>query len=209
MPTSERTTALSVATLLAITTAVAVPVGAAHAVLPGASAQLARAPYLSDLTGASVRITWAMSSQSRGTVGFGPPGDCAASAVTSAALATPITVNGVTLYQSSVAVTGLTPGTPYCYRIFNGDSPPVDLLGTNPAPQFTTLEPPGGTGPFSFAVFGDWGDTTNNGVDDGTLNTDQANVLARISESGARFALSTGDIGYPSGVQTNYGDLNQ
>jgi fibronectin type 3 domain-containing protein len=194
---------------VAITTAVALPAGAAHAVLPGASAQLARAPYLSDLTGTSVRITWAMSSQSRGTVNFGPPGDCAASAVTSAALATPITVNGVTLYQSSIAVTGLTPGTPYCYRVFSGDSTPVDLLGTNPAPLFSTLEPAGGTGPFSFAVFGDWGDTTNNGVDDGALNTDQANVLARISESGARFALSTGDIGYPSGVQTNYGDLNQ
>src|SRR3954451_8167054 len=192
MPTPPRTAALSIAALVAITTAVALPAGAAHAGLPAASAQLARAPYLSDLTGTSVRITWAMSSQSRGTVSFGAPGDCAASAVTSPALATPITVNGVTLYQSSVAVTGLTPGTPYCYRIFNGDSPPVDLLGTNPAPQFTTLEPPGGTGPFSFAVFGDWGDTTNNGVDDGTLNTDKAKVLGRKTRRARRAALSTG-----------------
>jgi chitodextrinase len=58
-------------------------------------------------------------------------------------------------------------------------------------------------------VFGDWGDTTNNGINDGSLNADQANVLARIGESGARFALSTGDVGYPGGTQTNYGDLNQ
>ena len=27
--------------------------------------------------------------------------------------------------------------------------------------------------------------------------------------SGAQFAISTGDIGYPNGSQTNYGDLNQ
>jgi hypothetical protein len=58
-------------------------------------------------------------------------------------------------------------------------------------------------------VFGDWGDTRSNGVNDGSLNADQAAVLARIGASGGRFALSTGDIGYPVGTQTNYGDLNQ
>ena len=33
--------------------------------------------------------------------------------------------------------------------------------------------------------------------------------MSRIASSGARFAVSTGDIGYPSGSQTNYGDLVQ
>ncbi len=181
----------------------------AHAALPGASSQLTRAPYLTDLTGSSVRVTWATTGQSKGTVRYGPPGDCTASAVTSVTLGNPITVNGVTQYQNSVAVTGLSTGATYCYRVFTGGTSPVDLLGTNPSPQFATLDAADSTAPFSFAVFGDWGDTTNGGVNNGSLNVNQANVVGQIAASGSRFALSTGDIGYPGGTQTNYGDVNQ
>ena len=58
-------------------------------------------------------------------------------------------------------------------------------------------------------MLGDWGDTTNSGVNDGSLNVNQAGVDAQIASSGAQFAVSTGDVGYPGGTQTNYGDLNQ
>ncbi|WP_179199865.1 metallophosphoesterase [Streptomyces sp. NRRL B-24572] len=58
-------------------------------------------------------------------------------------------------------------------------------------------------------MLGDWGDTTSNGVNSGAVNEDQANVLSRLAASGARFALSTGDVAYPSGSPTNYGDLQQ
>ena len=34
-------------------------------------------------------------------------------------------------------------------------------------------------------------------------------MATRIASSGARFAVTTGDIAYPSGSQTNYGDLVQ
>jgi hypothetical protein len=62
----------------------------------------------------------------------------------------------------------------------------------------------GSTVSYSFAVLGDWGSQ-----DTSSLNTHQANVLSRIASSGARFAISTGDVAYQSGSQTNYGDLQQ
>ena len=53
-------------------------------------------------------------------------------------------------------------------------------------------------------MIGDWGQQTTSDT-----NTDQANVLTRVATSGARFALTTGDIAYDGGTQTNYGDLTQ
>jgi hypothetical protein len=147
--------------------------------------------------------------QSYSVVRYGPPGNCTATTVTSTALGNPITVNGVTEYRNTVAVTGLSAGTSYCYRVFTDGPSTVDLLGSNASPQFTTLDAAGSATPFTFDVVGDWGDTTNSGVDDGTLNVNQAGVDAQIAGSGARFILSTGDIGYQGGTQTNYGDLNQ
>ena len=58
--------------------------------------------------------------------------------------------------------------------------------------------------PYSFAVFGDWGQAYAGGV-----NADQTNVLQQISQSGARFAVMTGDTAYPGGGQKEYGDLKQ
>ncbi|HZT53485.1 MAG TPA: fibronectin type III domain-containing protein, partial [Gaiellaceae bacterium] len=51
--------------------------------------------------------------------------------------------------------------------------------------------------------------TTNSGVNDGSLNVNQAGVDAQIAASGAQFAISVGDVAYPGGTQTEYGDLNQ
>src|SRR6185369_15349055 len=181
----------------------------ANAALSGASTQLTRAAYLSDITASSVQVTWATTGQNHGVVKLGPPGNCAARTITASALGSPITVNGVTEYRNSLAVTGLSAGTAYCYRVYTDDATPVDLLGSLASPQFTTLDPPASAAPFTFAVLGDWGDTTNSGVNDGTLNANQAAVDAQIAASGARFAISTGDVGYPGGTQTNYGDLNQ
>jgi chitodextrinase len=181
----------------------------ARAAFTGGLAGLTRAPYLTDLTTSSVQVSWATSTQNHGVVRYGPPGSCTANTVTSLPLGNPITVNGVTEYRNSVAVSGLAAGTTYCYRVYTDDTPAVDLLGANASPQFTTLEAVGSSTPFTFDVVGDWGDTTNSGVNDGTLNVNQAGVDAQIAASGARFVLSTGDIGYPGGTQTNYGDLNQ
>ena len=189
-----------------VTAALSAP--AAFAAFGGSDPGLTRAPYLTDLTASSVQVTWATTTQSKPSVSYGPPGNCAATSVASATLANPITVNGVTEYFDSVAVTGLAADTAYCYRIRTGGANPVDLLGSNPSPAFTTL-PAANSSPLTFAVFGDWGDTTNSGVNDGSLNVNQANVDALLATSGARFAVTTGDIAYPSGTQTNYGDLAQ
>ena len=183
--------------------------GPASASLSGANAALTRAPYLTDPTQTSVQVNWATNAQYTGVVEYGPPGSCTANSVIACKLGSPITVGTVKEYQNSVTVTGLSPGTAYCYRITNTGSSPLDLLGSNPSPQFTTLEAAGGTQPLTFDVLGDWGDTTNGGVNDGSLNVNQAGVDAQIAASGAQFAVTTGDLAYPGGSQTEYGDLNQ
>jgi hypothetical protein len=56
-----------------------------------------------------------------------------------------------------------------------------------------------------FAVIGDWGQT--GGTAPSYLNSAQANVISKMASGGSDFAVSTGDIGYPSGNQSTYGDL--
>ncbi|HEU5356644.1 MAG TPA: metallophosphoesterase family protein [Actinocrinis sp.] len=206
--TRRRVTGTTLAAVLTAAVTLAFP-AAARAALSGESGQLTRAPYLTDLTAASVNVNWGTVAQSRGSVSYGPIGNCAANSLVSTKLGSPITVNGVTEYQNSVTLTGLAADTAYCYRVYTGGSSPIDLLGTNPSPVFTTLEGAAAGRPFTFAVMGDWGDTTNSGVNDGSLNTNQAGVDAQIAASGARFVVSTGDVGYPSGSSTNLGDLYQ
>ncbi|MGW3118726.1 fibronectin type III domain-containing protein [Streptomyces sp. NPDC001107] len=180
---------------------------AAHADLPGADAQLTRAPYLSDATTTSVQVSWATTTQSRGSVRYGPLGNCAADTATSSTLGSPITVGSTREYANSVTVTGLTASTTYCYRVHTASG--TDLLGTLPTPSFTTPDSAGSTTSFTFDVLGDTGETTNSGVDDGSLNVNQANVMSQIAASGARFVVQTGDNTHPGTSQTQYGDLNQ
>src|SRR2546430_15886604 len=78
-----------------------------------------------------------------------------------------------------------------------------DLLATNASPQFQTQVAAGDSTPFTFDVFGDWGQTYSTG------NPAQTTGMAKIAKSGARFAVTVGDNGYPSGSQINYGDLQQ
>ena len=182
---------------------------AAQASLPGASPLLTRAPWLTDTTATSAQVSWATTTQNNGAVEYGAPGNCTANSVTSPTQGSSITVNGVTESLNAVAVTGLAADTTYCYRITTGGSSPVDLLGSNSSPQFTTLQSANSAQPLTFDVFGDWGDTTNSGVNNGSVNANQAGVDAQIAASGAQFAISTGDIAYQGGTETNYGDLNQ
>ncbi len=197
---------LGVVVAVALGLAVASP---ADAALSGASALLTRAPYLTDLTQTSVQVSWATSTQNTGVVQYGPPGNCTANSVAATSQGAAITIGSVKEYQNSLAVTGLTAGTSYCYRITSTGSSPVDLLGSNPSPQFTTLEAANGSAPLTFDVLGDWGDNTNSGNVAASLNVNQAAVDSEIASSGAQFAVSTGDVAYPGGTQADYGDLNQ
>lgn len=171
--------------------------------------ELMRYPYLTDLTTTSVQVTFDTSAKitsatgavrwgtPSGTNGCTPTGSSATKSTNT--INSPITVAGVVEYQSSITVSGLSGGTRYCYRIFSGGSSPVDLLGSDPSPSFVTL--PSSSSPLTFDVFGDWGDNSVAG------GAGQARIDSLIASSGARFALSTGDIAYPDGTQNNYGNL--
>jgi hypothetical protein len=173
------------------------------------NSQLIRYPYLTDLTSSSVQVTFdttAKITSANGAVRWGTPSGSTGCTLTSSSATAasnkvnaPITVAGVTEYQQSITVSGLAAGTSYCYRVYTGGNKgSVDLLGTNPASRFSTMS---SSTSLTFDVFGDWGDTSIAG------GAGQANLDALIAASGAKFAVSTGDIAYPNGTQTNYGNL--
>ena len=172
------------------------------------SATVTRYPYLTDVTTTSVQVTFDTSTKvasATGAVRWGTPSGTTGCTLTGSSSTSssntvnaPLSVAGVTEYQTSVRVSGLSAGTTYCYRVYTGGSAPVDLLGSDVAPRFTTLPT---SGPLTFAVLGDWGDTSIAG------GLNQKNVDAQIAASGAQFAVSTGDIAYQNGSQTNYGNL--
>jgi hypothetical protein len=202
---TARSVAIRVGLVLALMLAVGLSVVPDRA-LGAPSSSLTRYPYLTDLVGGSVTVNWATARTSSvtGWVKWGRADSGSCNPTTAvAATKTSITVNSVSQHQWK-ATLALAPDTRYCYRVFLGSSPQTDLLGSDPSPEFTTQLPAGSSQPFSFAVFGDWGQAGSGGS-----NPDQANLMQRLAASGARFAVSTGDIGYPSGSQTNYGDLQQ
>jgi hypothetical protein len=171
------------------------------ATLASTASQLRRYPYVTDVVGSYATINWGTDrSATSGQVRYGTvaSGSCATSSAS--AVKTAITVNGVAEYQWKAQLT-LSPNARYCYRVYLAA---MDLLGTDPSPSFWTQLPAGSTVSYSFAVIGDWGAANSGGA-----NADQANVMTQIAASGARFALTIGDNGYPSGSQANYGDLQQ
>ncbi len=162
--------------------------------------QLRRAPYLTDLGATTVTVNWATdTSQTIGSMTYGVAPNCSTS--TQSATRTSITVGTVAEYQWTANISGLSADTSYCYRVYFGTT---DLLGTDTAPTFKSQVAAGSGTPFSFAVFGDWGQVDSTGS-----NPDQANLMRQIAASGVRFAITTGDTGYPGGSQLTYGDLQQ
>ena len=184
--------------------AMAVATGGAVGGAPsGFSPELRRYPYLTDVVGTSATVSWATdSSATASALSWGVVGQSCAQQRT-AATSRAITVNGVAEIQWTATFT-VRPDTRYCYRVAAGPADATDLLGSDPSPQFRSALPAGAKKPFTFAVIGDWGQTGASGT-----NSHQAGVLSQLAQSGARFAVSTGDIGYPVGSEDNYGDLVQ
>jgi hypothetical protein len=189
--------ALAICLLLVTLGLVSAPAGAASY-----DTHLTRAPYLTDLVGLHVIVNFATDqSGTVASVTYGPfdGTSCVLSSAQSATRTT-IKVGTVSEYQWKASLALPSAGR-YCYRVLLGGT---DLLGTGDSPVFTTQAAAGSSQPFSFAVFGDWGLVDANGD-----NPDQENLLGTLAGSGVRFAVTTGDNGYPSGSQTNYGDLQQ
>ena len=174
--------------------------------LAASNPALRRYPYLTDVVGQYATINWGTDrSQTSGAVRYGRVGSESCTAHYAPATKTAITVNSALQYQWRAQL-NLLPGTQYCYRVYLGSSPvtEIDLLGSDTSPSFWTQVPMGASQSFSFAVFGDWGYVNSSGT-----NSYQARVMSLIASSGARFAVTTGDNGYPSGNQKNFGDLVQ
>jgi hypothetical protein len=185
---------------LTLTAAIVSPT-AAQAVT-GWSTALTRAPYLTDLVSSHVNVNWATNqSATTGSLRWGAVslGTCTLTSSQTATRST-VTVGTVAEYQWKASLT--LPGSgSYCYRPLLAST---DLLGTGSSPQFQSQVPAGNSTPYSFDVFGDWGQVDGTGA-----SADQANLFAKIAASGARFAVTVGDNGYPNGSQLNYGDLQQ
>jgi hypothetical protein len=179
------------------------------------SSYLTRAPYLTDLTSSSVRVNFGTTIaivKTRLKYGRSSGGSCTANSATANSTGKQgYTINYPTGSGSATAtgnqwksqLSGLVAGT-YCYRMEGTTSSSsttfVDLMGSSTAsPTFSV------GGATSFAVIGDWGQSGSTAP--GYLNAGQANVISQLSRSGSKFAVSTGDIGYPAGTQTTYGDL--
>src|SRR5664279_755362 len=166
------------------------------------SPALTRAPYLTDLVGLHANVNWATNrSATTGSMQWGPvTGNACSLANTQTATRSSVTVGAVGEYQWKVPLSLPGQGT-YCYRPLLAGA---DLLGGNSSPQFQTQVAAGDSAAYSFDVFGDWGlvDSSGNSVD-------QSNLFAQVAASGARFAVTVGDNGYPNGNQQNYGDLQQ
>ncbi|MCW2811356.1 MAG: metallophosphoesterase, partial [Friedmanniella sp.] len=170
--------------------------------------QLTRYPYLTDLVGKSVLVNFATDrSASTASVKVGTTtssvcsldsGQTPIQTVTATRIT--ITVNAVVEYQWKAKVTFPAVGT-YCYRPFLSTT---DLLSTAKAPTVRTQVATGDSGPWSFAVFGDFGEVDGNGD-----NANAAKLMNQVASSGARFAVTVGDNAYPAGSQGNYGDLQQ
>lgn len=202
--TRRRWTARSLLLLWGLSAAL---LGAVWSAAPASAAlPLVRYPYLTDITTTSVQVTFDTSTKIAGAAGavrYGTVagGSCTASSSVSSTANTvnaPVTVAGVVEYATSVRLSGLQPGTTYCYRVTTGGGSGSDLLGSDASPQFRTLSP---SSPVTFGVLGDWGDDSVAG------GANQKNVLAELAGSGAQFAVSTGDIAYQDGTQTQYGNL--
>ena len=226
---------IALATIAIVATVAILPLQSATAAGPnpiavtpftGFNSTLTRAPYVTDLTQTGADVNWATTVSpvtNPGTLQWGPLGSCTAHTTTvpatlpnsypAAGTPTSITgsaftvVSGTTEYQSTVVLTGLSPSTTYCYRPLGPGS--LDLLGSNPTQQFTTLDPASSSNPLTFDVVGDIGETlASAGVPfPNNLNTDQAAIDSLIGSSGAKFVMTAGDVGYGGGTQANYGDL--
>ena len=137
---------------------------------------LTRYPSVWLQTPSSTLIAWQTDVPSPGKVLFGVTPDLGSE-----------TSHAGSASDHSVALTGLTPGSQYFYRIVSG----VDTLTTG-GDTFRTA--PVTTEPFRFLAFGDPGRAT----------PEQIAVAARIESLHADLAILTGDIIYEGGEAANF-----
>ena len=133
------------------------------------TAQIARGPYLSDVTGTSALVSWWTNIATTGVVHYG---------ITSVAEHSQADPAAATQHHT-VTLTGLTPGASYLYTVGNGT-----LASTSAT--FKTAAPAGT--PFSFAAIGDFGGAS----------AGETQNAANIAAAGTSFIQTLGDNVYAS-----------
>ncbi len=134
--------------------------------------ELTRGPFLQLGSGDSMMVVWRTAAPSTGAVEYGP----------SAALGLRVESPGPSI-EHAVALTGLSAGTEYHYRVLTDGTVAADGL------SFRTFLPPSPTGEFRVVVVGDTG----------TGNQAQLDVAAGIRLSAPDVGIHTGDFIYPRG----------
>jgi hypothetical protein len=138
--------------------------------LASGTAQIARGPYLSDVTGTSAVVSWWTNIATTGIVHYGT------ASVTEHSKADPAAAT----QHHAVTLTGLTAGAAYQYTVGNG------TLTSSSATFHTAV--PAGT-PFSFAAIGDFGGAS----------AGETQNAANIAADGTSFIQTVGDNIYASG----------
>jgi Iron/zinc purple acid phosphatase-like protein C/Purple acid Phosphatase, N-terminal domain len=138
--------------------------------LAAGTAQIARGPYLSNVTGTSAVVSWWTNIPTPGLASWGLASANERSAADPA---------GSVLHHS-VTIDGLTPGTGYLYQVGDGAG------RASAASSFRSAAAPGQA--FTFAAIGDYG----GGGPGASQNA------ANIAAAGTSFILTVGDNVYPS-----------
>ncbi|TAM45759.1 MAG: metallophosphoesterase family protein [Acidobacteria bacterium] len=155
---------------------VLIGVAAFCAVESALAVALVRGPYLGRPSDSSVAVIWNTDTAADSRVDYAAP-DGVWRTATSPEVGT----------RHVVAITGLPSGAEINYRVLSA--------GVQLAPESSFRAPRDGTETrFRFAVIGDT-------AEGGSVLTD---IADRLVESGADFAVHTGDVVYPTGAQQNY-----
>jgi hypothetical protein len=142
---------------------------------PARAARCIRGPYLQNSTLGSVEIRWELDRLGRSSL------EVYTGAETPRKLDSPFDGR-----KHRIRVTGLRPGETYRYRILTPSERVTD--------EFSFRAAPTGSGPFTFAVFGDFGAGTRG----------QREVAKLLDRSPAELALLTGDLIYGRGEEEHY-----
>jgi hypothetical protein len=162
----------------------ALPLPEAGQILTPKPTALLAGPYLGEVTGSSVAISWVTREPGAFVVRYGLPGGPARE---SAATATASPAG----YWHAAVLAGLEPGTAYRYTIQTGD-------GLAASPEMTVMTaPPAGTDDFTFLVLGDSrpGDRVT-----AHPSTGARKVAALVATERFSLALHTGDMVSDGGV---------
>lgn len=142
---------------------------------------IARKPYLQRTTDRSTRIVWTTRSSAPAHVEITTP---EGSIVTLAPGEEDTSARPAGARQIEANITGLEPGTLYCYVIKEGDTPVARRAG------FRTAPAAGGAEPVRFVA---WGDS-------GTGNDEQRAIRDQLVTVPFDFILHMGDIAYEEGT---------